>query len=1549
MINDIKEINFPSYATISSATATIENMGDRSINATVKIYGQKKPDFSGPWEVEFLGDRYIQPLLEPQASKDNTSLNSTIELTFQHWAIYQMKRYMFVALANVESGTPIADKYIVPLGLSLPEFAKAFDDVLRFYFPDRSIYVYVQDNSYINPSFTDYDPQRKYLEISYTYIWEVLQKTYELYNCWWTIERDQQGKYAIKFGYPVAEHDNIFTYDEADGGLVKIERQVQDADIRNQLLGRGGNKNLPYMYFKDYEKFHPNSDSDAYQNIGLPDPDAIPELENIFFSELRDLNFRSYVQGWLVNPSPHRITSTADGWSVTWNQEATIFTESDGTVHEKNAERMESDWAYAKGATDEYFDPVEFVKDDESIEKYGLLQGGLDNNEEIFPSLQGMTLELPCIIDGHNGHRVQTRVDEVVDVEPVITDDIEKNSVLGEIPTFKEEYKSDSAKSTPRVKKKKNDGEQIDVTFYDIGIVECQTPVFDIETDFTANFITKPTISSRVSYQVEYYQTIMNMSAPAGGWPHMMSGIYQHDFDAELVDYDVYDANTGEKLQSVTNLPSGSYYIRARINVKNKDLRLRAKKVYNGYQFLSDVHFRDCYTRFTIVCDFYKFNGEIIPNRIGTNPISETKTIAKGETASFHLIGTEFEVPESGALYIDQQVYLDPNEFTEYEKTIKILDMSSGEVLPITSLNPGNYKVVVDVIVRNVGTDQNQRTFTVSLAPAFLYYNMEYEGWKPTFDIWIKNVFDTSRGDYSADDEYVLGVWGPLVTTQKMAVTFATGNLSGHSDWEFLVAEDGIHYDNSKTLVITDDEGVEHEVRSEWRLTLIKSDAEADSIHKYVPYKDFNAAKYDLFYFTNIYLPWAYVFAAERRLNEYKEGQLDKTKNIDPTWIIGLNKIWASRHGNGDIMNTISVGDKITLKDKRFIRQTGIQMIVKSMSITWGEITEQGIGLPDIELVLSNKIETSQSTIKRISGEVEELSAKVSGFSNLERQIRGVCDAVYLRKDGFEDTSYSPTRMAKDIQSENFRHGLVGGEGWSIDVNEDGVSVLEVDRVNVRQEMNVGNIVVNQITSIGGKEILSAASIIISNVEPIGNTDDEDLVMWKCYFDTRDGSVANMFVAGDIAMSQVFDEEQVQLKYYRCEVYEVGPDYIILNSKNKSGLGDPSVGDVVVQYGNINDTDRQSVIVRNVIGNGYEQMISGLNSTTSNGQVYYFAGSLYGDPFFFVGDASHYVNYEDGELEIKAKVKILPGSDGADNIIPWATTDTTGATTTIAGGAILSNIIGVSDENEDMVAGMNASDNWEDPTHGKLAFFAGTDENTEPDDAAYKVYADGTVVANKLIANNADVNGTIVSGNGNIGGFAISYSSLQASESYSSLYLSSGLLHFSNTDTKVDAFIGDNIFPAQVGGWTGAIRADINDGDPYNYGNENVGAYFDIQGTNRKNSGVYVAHGMFSGLRPRTKVINGNSTLSEVDFTVIVNNNATIKLPSNPQGGQTYLVFIADRYSVTFDGNGKNIKRVRESGTTIAPTQGHTQIRGADMLVFDADSDMWIMSGYNGS
>lgn len=392
MIPGITEIGFPSYATLHQATVHFDEMGDRTISTQVRIDGSIVPDFSG-WELEFRGERFVLPTLKPQASKDNSTINSLVDLVFTSSAIHELKRFYFAELAQINNGTVIGlniiDKYVASLRLSLTDFVTAFNNVLNYYFTDGS---FVMD---LNPNYQD-GGEVKEFPIDYMYIWDVLLKINEIYGVTWRIVRNNQNVNVIRVGYDsgsIPDTDHVFQYG-FDGGLLRFERHVEDTDIYNVLLGRGGEKNIPYRYFKAQDTFNP---------IWAADPDAIAELSTVYFSRLLDSNFRKYVQGWKTNP--HRMEFDL--------------------VEEYDSERGETDWAYRKGHYDEKFEPVEYVKDDDSIAIYGVRQGKLDDNDEIFPTIQGVELS------------GLGRVDEIVDAYVTDEDSPEAQyDIVTDIPSF---------------------------------------------------------------------------------------------------------------------------------------------------------------------------------------------------------------------------------------------------------------------------------------------------------------------------------------------------------------------------------------------------------------------------------------------------------------------------------------------------------------------------------------------------------------------------------------------------------------------------------------------------------------------------------------------------------------------------------------------------------------------------------------------------------------------------------------------------------------------------------------------------------------------------------------------------------------------------------------------------------------------------------------------------------------------------------------------------------------------------------------------------------
>ena len=292
---------------------SLPDMGEWNITSQIKIDGQIAPDFSFDWEVVFRGHKFIQPLRIPQGAKDNTSFSSVIDLTFQHWAIYQLKRFPFVTMQPIDSGTAIADEEVASVSLNLGDFCNLFTQILAYYYGDK---ITIQ----LNPAW-QYKSEAENIEINHTLVWNVLIEVfYAKYGVRWQIEPNgSPDKYVIKVGYPTTEQSHIFEYG-FEGGLLKVERQVQSDEICNMIKGRGGEKNLPYRYFKNVDPENPSFDAD---------PDWIEELANIYFANLMPATFRSYVQGW---KAAH--ISKYPGYKA---------------VGENNAY---APWAYRKGFTD---------------------------------------------------------------------------------------------------------------------------------------------------------------------------------------------------------------------------------------------------------------------------------------------------------------------------------------------------------------------------------------------------------------------------------------------------------------------------------------------------------------------------------------------------------------------------------------------------------------------------------------------------------------------------------------------------------------------------------------------------------------------------------------------------------------------------------------------------------------------------------------------------------------------------------------------------------------------------------------------------------------------------------------------------------------------------------------------------------------------------------------------------------------------------------------------------------------------------------------------
>lgn len=1108
MIAYIKELNFPKkeekqYATLTHATADLADMGEKTITTQVKIDGDIVPDFSFDWEVEFQGEKYIMPLRIPQGAKGNDSLKSQIDLTFQHWAIYQLKRFNFTTIQQIAAGTYLPDEEVATVSLNLGDFCTLFGQVLEYYYGGK---ITLDFNDYKKNPTTGwvYDDTATVVTISHTKIWNVLagdNGLYKLFGVRWEIAAAADNsntvkggeRYVIRVGYPTTEVDHIFEYG-FEGGLLKVERQVQSEEIRNMLKGRGGETNIPFRYFKN---------TDPNNKDFRPDPDWVEELANIYFPNLMPATFRSYIQGW---KAAHINQTDADGKKIYAGYTP---------VGEANAY---APWAYRKGYTDTKFHPVEFVADEitisptdkdkqveilpgyssyvkkgSSLDKYGPLPDTLDNNEDIYPTLQG------------------TGFDIAVDVEQIESDDVEESA----------------------------------------------------ESDAKVRTLNKEQSAVKKVAKTERAELV----------------IRSNDFTV--------------KAGKTANLDEG---------VKNIILTKDGKKLV------------------------WRINGKWGP----------------------HVEDFQIEV-ENDAVIVENA-------------SLTVFDALTGQQRSASGIPAGVYYFQLKLTVHNTADEEYNVTVECP-APKLTVATIEDSKWRNTFDIWVKNIWNSQKGiaeDGSAitgetDAQYSERVWKPVLGDRegnKAKVMFTSGELAMSEDYEFTIVDYPVP-DTSKTYT---KDGETH--TSHWRIKLTKSDAELEATGLYVPSTKKQGKAGDTFVFIGTEMTHdPYVTDAEKRLDDWKEDQLGEVKEIKPTAVVTTDRVRLNNEGKPNaLINQLRIGNSLRLFDKRLFNEEGKTyetLYLQSIKYTYREPTSDDAALnPDVEIVLGNEYTTSANSVSMMQSEISALQRQVGAISNVEQIVRAVGDKLYLRKDGISDISLSPTRFFSLLTSGDFRAGLVGGAGWGFYKDENGNWVLEADRVNVRQEMQVNTLVINQAEGHGGMEIDTAA--YIGGVTRVIETD----AGYECHFDQKGGSVANLFHAGDVAYCNQWTPENEERKYYKRRVTAAGADFITLAKtpaeggttpedwpdSGVNGTGVPAEGDNIIHFGSYTKPERQYVKVRDVVGGGYERYIENLNSVNAAGVEYYFIGKQAGKSRWFVGNKDlvpysgkgdgSYIEYMDGKFNL---------------------------------------------------------------------------------------------------------------------------------------------------------------------------------------------------------------------------------------------------------------------------------------------------------------------------
>lgn len=602
------------------------------------------------------------------------------------------------------------------------------------------------------------------------------------------------------------------------------------------------------------------------------------------------------------------------------------------------------------------------------------------------------------------------------------------------------------------------------------------------------------------------------------------------------------------------------------------------------------------------------------PDIVKTNVAQGRKTAADASKRTYFTVATGKKAIIEG--YAGAKAYNPKNHedksglIAELDYTIKVFNAVTGAEHSASGIPAGDWYFTVEYSFNNTGTDA--LNVTLSFNSVKITSAAPDDKWRKTFDIWVKNIWNSSKLSTETDAQYAERVWKPVLGDKEKntaKVVFTSGALV-HEDYEFTIVGFPVP-DSSKTY-----EGEQ----SHWRITLAKSEAELEATGLYVPSTQKQGKAGDTFVFIGTEMTHVpYVVDAEIRLDDWKKDQLGEVKEIKPTAVVTTDRVRLNNEGKPNaLINQLRVGNSLRLFDKRFFNEEGKAyetLYLQSITYTYREPSSDDAALnPDVEIVLGNEYTISANPVSMMQGEISALQRQVGAISNVEQIVRAVGDKLYLRKDGISDRSLSPTQFFSLMTSGDFRAGLIGGAGWGFFKDENGNWVLETDRLSVRQDMSVNTLVINQAEGRGGMEIDTAA--YIDGVTRVEDTPGG----YVCYFDQKGGSVANLFHVDDVAFCNRWTPENADLKFYRRKVTAVGADYITLSKTDVNGTGVPAEGDNIIHFGNYTDKTRQYIKVRDVVGGGYERYIEELNSVNAAGVEYYFVGKQAGKARWFVGN-----------------------------------------------------------------------------------------------------------------------------------------------------------------------------------------------------------------------------------------------------------------------------------------------------------------------------------------
>ena len=679
----------------------------------------------------------------------------------------------------------------------------------------------------------------------------------------------------------------------------------------------------------------------------------------------------------------------------------------------------------------------------------------------------------------------------------------------------------------------------------------------------------------------------------------------------------------------------------------------------------------------------------------------------------------------------------------------------------------------------------------------------------------------------------------------------------------------------------------------------------------------------------NFAMPQEYVTEAEQAYKQAVDDFLN-TYSFDPNKYTGTTDRNYIENNN----TPLRIGWNVRLLSEQYFGSTGgykdtrITKVQRKLNdlcqatITCSDEVGSGWKSSVDNSLNSLRYEVARQAEQYVYDVIRSFDEKTPSDKNIFSALKSL--KTHLRKDAPDRTEFLMKLLGGIISpfltSPDFVTGMMGA-GMSFYSDENGDSVGWIDKLYVRKKAIFQLLSIME-TELAGASFMfnaSGARATITKVEridavPFYYADGSAKyysdgsrayvqpsahgAVYRCYFLANDGekAIENRFRVGNLVRSQSFNiksgvYENVSNHYWWRLVTAVGDNWIEVSVNHcDEGSDIPKEGDVVVQLGDISDTDFQSAIVLSAYGDGAPSLIfyQGINSYSLSGKDIVTIGydrvkkegyfNVYGRAYIGNREQTNYLSLSDGKLVGRFSELML--SSGKSVV-------------EVAKDEISLELEDTGINVKDRTVTVHADNFFVTNTSGEPIAVFTTDKNGRP-----IVKAEYIDVDNLKVKHLDGAEGSLE--RGSIGGFELANgrigSEATASGGGGSLSIYSDMIRVGGTSSYV--LIGKNVVPATASGFTAAGRIINNQTNTYGgYGFDvsNYGLFIEVSG-GTKNYGLKSNAPLMATAFIGTKIgrLNITGSTYKIDFSqnniffIYASSAYNVTLPDESQVASMY-------------------------------------------------------------